>query len=876
MALDFYKESKQHLPVATAYYKTYINGENVDFEMVESNLAFEKLLDAVCIKTNLKQISKDKYILNEPLSDLMDLFIQSYKSGAEYIEEVFFCDVKMWLRAHIKPIDDAHLMVTLIDISREKARIDELGGFFEVNLDLLCIADLEGKFVKLNKAWETTLGYKIDEMINRPFMSFVHPEDYDETLNVLKRLENKDRVSSFVNRYIAKDKSHRYIEWRSIPSGDLIYAAARDITEKVMIERALREEKERHELVMQGSNDGFWDWNVLSNELYLSRRWKEQLGYDEHEIDNTYESFLKLVYHEDRHYVQDQVASYLSNELDTYDITFRMVHKDTSIKFIRARGEVFRDEKGMPYRMAGAHSDITDLTFAQSELVRSEMKFRHYMEKAPIAILVANSQGKFIEVNHSACELFGYSKETLLKASIPFLLPMEEMQRGLDYYHLTKKNGVVEPDEFKFLKEDGTIIWCSILATKIDEDNIIAFCSDITSKKQSEVLLNDALIKADASNKAKSQFLANMSHEIRTPMNGVLGIIQLLEQERLSFEQQEMVSLMKKSSLSLLKVVNDVLDYSKIEFNRLQTEILNFDVYELVSDTITLFSPAANQKGLEILTVFDPTIPKVLEGDPYKIKQVLNNLIGNSIKFTDKGQVSLSVHLINGPSDENSESLIRFEVSDTGIGMTSEYLATIFEMFTQQDPSNTRKYGGTGLGLAICKGLIETLNGTISVESSPDKGSKFTFVIPLKMPHVVDEIIEKTQDAYSSLAVKQLHLLVAEDDETNALLLKKIIEKNGWRATVSRNGIEVVEAYLNQPFDAILMDVQMPIMDGYAATKAIRQHEVRKGKKIPIIALTANSMLGDREKCLAYGMDDYLSKPIVLKDFYTVMSRWIK
>ena len=373
--------------------------------------------------------------------------------------------------------------------------------------------------------------------------------------------------------------------------------------------------------------------------------------------------------------------------------------------------------------------------------------------------------------------------------------------------------------------------------------------------------------KAEAANRAKSNFLANMSHEIRTPMNGVIGMTQLALLTSPPPEQREYLELIEKSSYRLLHVVNDILDFSKIEADKLELAVERFDLRDTIATTIREFSFSAKEKGLALDWSVADEIPEAFLGDAGRLSQILINLIGNALKFTLAGKISVRVEKEYGELDE---TIAHFTIADTGIGISPEHQTSIFEAFSQVDESHSRSYEGTGLGLAICAKLVALMNGQIWVESTEGKGSVFHFTALLKKAG--DEQPGQEEDPAQEPSADpqqpgpRLEVLLVEDNQVNQKVAGQMLERSGHGVTIAANGREAVAAFARQPFDLVLMDIQMPVMDGFEATQAIRDLEKTSGRHTPIIALTAHAITGYREKCLERGLDDYLSKPIKITD----------
>jgi PAS domain S-box-containing protein len=550
---------------------------------------------------------------------------------------------------------------------------------------------------------------------------------------------------------------------------------------------------------------------------------------------------------------------------------YRMKRKDGSIITCEITSDAIRDALG---KLTGFRGVIHDIT----ERRRTEEAYRLLVDQSLQGLLILQDM-RVVFANEAYAKMIGYTVDEMNA------MPFEEMQASVHpedratvwgrYRDRLKGKNVPENYEFRIIRKDGSIIWLEMHASVIDYQGrpaVQAAVIDITERKKSEEALQKAKEAAEAAARTKSEFLANMSHEIRTPLNAIIGMTGLLLDTSLDPDQRECAETVRSSGDVLMSLINDILDFSKIEEGKRKLERQPFDLHACIEGSVDLVASKAAEKGLKLSSSVDDRVPGNLVGDITSLRQVLVNLLDNAVKFTDTGEVSISV---NCQPQLDGRLELSFSVRDTGIGIPPGSLGSLFRSFSQVDASLTRKYGGTGLGLAISKRLVELMGGRIWAESEPGQGSTFHFTILAELAPPKQFIQATEPSRQADLLADQLgslHLLLAEDNLVNQKVALRMLRKLGVRADVAANGLEVLEALERQPYDIVLMDVQMPEMDGFEATRAIRERWQKEAPRI--IAVTAHALEGDRERCLEAGMDDYISKPVKMEELMDALGRY--
>ncbi len=763
---------------------------------------------------------------------------------------------------------------TLIKRRRAEEENARLASIVQNSTDAIDSKTLDGTITSWNPGAERLYGYSQEEIKGKNVSVLLPPERLDEMMEVLRRVGRGETVSEYEIERFSKDGRRIPISLTASPVRDsadaivAISAIARDITERKRAEEELNFQKTLLEAQSEASIDGILavssdDRRVLS----FNRRFVEMWGIPEEVIETrSGEAVLQAA---------------LDKLPDPQEFLARVDHlhqhpdEESREQIPLKDGRTF-DRHSAPIKSAdGAYfgrvwyfRDVTERKQAEERLAESERRFATLLSNAPTMVYRALNEDDWpMEfVSEHARELTGYPPETFLRGDqleYGNLILEEDRERVWDEVQDSLKKHERFRLDYSIRCKEGTIKHVEEFGQGIydEEGNVVALeglVIDTTERKLAEVELQQAKEAAEAASRAKSEFLANMSHEIRTPMNGVIGMTGLFLDTDLDEEQREYAQTVRSSADSLLTIINDILDFSKIEAGRLELETIDFDLRAAVEESVGLLAERAHAKGLEIASLVKADVPIALRGDPGRIRQVLVNLLGNAVKFTEEGEVTLVVRLLEEKEDA---AQVRFEVSDTGIGMMEEQRGRLFESFSQADASTTRRYGGTGLGLAISKQLVELMGGQIGVQSEPGVGSTFWFVLPLeKQPEGAHQLPSTPRANLSDLRV-----LVVDDNETNRKILHEQVASWGMKSEGVEDGQKVLEmlrgaAEAGEPYDLAILDMQMPLMDGVELARRIKEDPSISSTKL--VMASSRGRGKEAEEAREAGVEAYLTKPV--------------
>ncbi|MEQ6291918.1 PAS domain S-box protein [Vogesella sp. GCM10023246] len=675
-----------------------------------------------------------------------------------------------------------------------------------------------------------------------------------------------------------------------------VISATRSRNEFRLASEALRQAEERWKFAIEGAGHGVWDWDIPSQKVEGSTLLARMLGYTDDELSCSEAQWRERIHPDDVELLNGRLQPALAGLESTFVTEHRLRHKDGSYIWVLGRGMVIRrDEHGQPLRMIGTMTDISHSKATELALKANQLRLSSMIETAMDGIITTDAALNIVVFNPAAERMFGYQATQMIGRPLDLLLPdgraehhHQLMLRFADEAARAggmatrsprpllgrRADGVPFPVEVSISYADNggqpiyTAVVRDITERKAAEEELLQLATSLEYRVQERTReLEVAREQAESANRAKSSFLANMSHEIRTPLNSVLGMAHLALQTRLDARQRDYLDKISVSGQHLLGLINDILDFSKIEAGKLELDSGDFDLKALLEELRGLVAQRAQEKRLRLAIELVPQVPRYLRGDALRLRQVLLNLLSNAIKFTEHGQVQLRVTV-------QADERIGFSVCDSGIGMTPQVQARLFQSFQQADSSTSRKYGGTGLGLAISYQLVQLMGGNLQVSSQPGQGSEFGFSLALPaVPQAPPPPAapRPAQDYRRQLAGKRV--LLADDHPFNQQVAAELLQAVGIKVSIAADGNEALALAHRQSFDAVLMDMQMPNLDGVEASRQLRREPAFD--HLPIIAMTANVATEDRQRCLHAGMNDFVGKPVQPATLYHTLSYWL-
>jgi PAS domain S-box-containing protein len=767
--------------------------------------------------------------------------------------------------------------------------------------DAIYVKDLEGRYLLFNAASSRYVGKPAEEVLGKDGRALFPPDQADVMMNLDRQVIQSGLTQTYDEHLSTTAGETVFLSTKGPirdSNGQIIglFGIARDITERKQAEAILSRSEERLEHALDATQDGIWDWNIATGEVYFSPQWARLLGYAPEEVPPNVEFFFTILHPEDVERVKQSLDEHFAGLIAVKQGEVRLKTKSGDYRWFFDRGKIVaRDEDGQPLRMVGTISDITERKQMELALQSSEAKFRAIAQSSPIPIVLSDEHLRITFLNPAFIQTFGYDL-----TDVPSLLdwrpkayPDPEYRTWVireweaEIKRSSESRSTFSPLELKIRCKDGSVRFALASATPIlsgiDGARLIMLV-DVTERRNIENNLVAARAAAEAANLAKSEFLANMSHEIRTPLTAMMGYVDMLYEEatdsQITEHRLQVVNTIKNSGSHLLTILNDILDLSKIEANRMSVEQVDTRLIDVLSEVEKLMFPKAAGKGINLSVLFSNPLPDTIKCDPTRLRQILLNLVGNATKFTETGSVTISAGSLNR---DGAPRLI-VDITDTGPGIAPNKVHQLFTLFGQADGSITRKHGGAGLGLSLSRRFANIMGGNVLLlHSELGKGSCFRIDLPLLASPgsvlIADYSATQAPVRPESLPAQMKlsgRILLAEDGPDNQRLIAFILRKAGATVETADNGA-IALSMLDQaeesktPFDLLLTDIQMPEMDGYTLATTLRE----RGSKLPIIALTAYAMADDREKCIRAGCNDYATKPIDKAVLIATCAAWI-
>lgn len=819
-----------------------------------------------------------------------------YRQKTRYSEDR---DIEVIIDSSITP--DTDLAAVMVKDISERAHAEQallrasyfLETVIENSTAIIIVFNMQGQIVLFNSAAEQLTQLPKEEALSKTMFELIEPGHHSEANALFERLKSGESVHNVEWVTRTKDGGKVYVMYNLAVAKDTsgnnssVVAVGVNLSDRKNAERALRESESRFRAIFNGAGIGITLSDADGVIQNVNPAFETMVGQKKEQI--TGELLLHFCHEEDRAAMVRGLRQLNSGRSDYFQQEKRIMRTKEDYLWTRETSSLLREADGKPQYILTMIEDIT-VAHQMKEALQSSLKelqdIKFALDEHSI-VAITDKRGVITYVNEKFCQIARYTRGQLIGKSHRIVKSGYHDREFFRNLWQTISRGEVFKGEIKNRASDGTDYWVdTTIVPFLDHDGkpyqYVAIRTDITERKIFEEQMQRAKNQAEAANRAKSEFLANMSHEIRTPMNAILGMTRLTLDTDLTEEQNHFLKIVQSSGKSLLQLLNDILDFSKIEAGRIEIEAVPFSLFELTNGVLQSYFSVSREKKIEFKLNIDEKLPEMYEGDPYRIRQVLTNLISNAVKFTEKGHIVLSVKQIGEP--ENLDYIeIEMAVIDSGIGIPVSKQSAVFRSFTQADGSTSRKYGGTGLGLTIARQLIDLMDGEMGVISPARRysdieggpGTEFWFRLPLMVYRSSAEADDQEKTSKKELVEKlpdNIAILAVEDNKVNQLLIEKILGKYGFQVVVAENGHEAIEKMSNSSFDIIFMDLQMPVMNGYVATRFIR-NELQS--EIPIIAVTANAFKDDIEQCYKAGMNAYISKPYHEEDILSALKKWV-
>lgn len=784
---------------------------------------------------------------------------------------------------NITPLKSIEEQLVVSEEKWKKAVEGSGAGIAELDLE-------KGKFWYSQKALQL-LGYnEIGELSENQsdFLELIHPDDKPTVISKITQcLEGHITLFEHEYRILCRDQRYHWFDIHGVVSrrasnGKALafIGSAYDITDRKHFEDKLKLSEERWKFAIDGANAGIWDWDLGSNQAYYSDKAKQLHGMKD--PGNLFPAdifFSEQVYPDDRANLYKKSQEMILGQLNQLELVYRIIHPELGVRWINDRAMVIRrNQDDQATRIIGIFFDITEKKEMEEKILESEQRWIFALEGSSSGVWDVNLETRDVFYSPKLKELLGFKAEDPFEHNSNLwknLIHPEDVEHtSREFKEFLIGRLPTFENEFRVLHQDGSYHWFlykGIIANRNENgkaSRLIGTMADITLRKINELELIKAKELAEASAKAKRTFLANMSHEIRTPMNAILGLSEQLSLTSLKDDQQFLVNIINDAAKSLKILIDDILDFSKIEEGKLQLENIDFDIHEQLKRTNSMLLHKAQEKNISIRLDFDWKIAPLVKGDPTRLSQILLNVVGNAIKFTQVGYVKVVCKLLE---KSRGKQVVLITISDTGVGMSEESMKNLFKDFYQEDQSIARKYGGTGLGLSISRNLVSLMQGDIRIKSKKDFGTDVFITLPFELSEKSELVSDDESTLINKSLFKGKRILMVEDNKVNRIVANIVLKKMEVQVDEAENGRAALYMLEENNYDLILMDLQMPEMDGITATSIIRANGIRT----PIVALTANAVQEELEELLSKGFNSYVVKPFEEKKLLMKMQEYL-